>query len=190
MAYVSKNDLDVVNDILLDLDVEVCGMLLPEKRGRLLLYIEKIGTKVMHGKEERGTCQLDKYTKYVWHTHPKGLAAYPSVEDIIDMLKWHTNNDNNNFPVTSVIFTDWGIWKITSPKKFKMNPHGIEFFRRLVDKEISPLWYETNKGIDFNEPLVKRVVKNVVKNINNDPNVDVKIRFTKWKDIHKKYLLT
>ncbi len=60
---------------------------------------------------ERGMCLYKYYTSIIFHTHPAIYYSYPSVEDIVKVIK------NKKIIYHSLIATKWGIWKISVDDK-------------------------------------------------------------------------
>ena len=88
---------------ILEQDYEICGNLFVDDSNKCLepKYIIKghSGTSFM--------CQHEKYSKYIFHTHPNIAKGYPSIQDILKVLK-----SRNNIIRNSLIFTKHGIWNI------------------------------------------------------------------------------
>lgn len=154
-----------------DIDVEVCGFL--EVRNKNLnLFINNIGIKL----ETRGTCQHTKYTPYIFHTHNIGLLSYPSPEDIYTMMKFHSNNFENDFPLISIVFTEWGIWEISFPhKKFTLDENWLKYLHEVTDTPFHHITIEK----------IPEVIKHVVKTINKERAFGNRFQlfFTKWPKI-------
>jgi hypothetical protein len=54
----------------------------------------------------RKSCEFKEMSNILFHTHPKASYSYPSVEDIMKLIKRHGVVER------SVIATKWGIWDI------------------------------------------------------------------------------
>lgn len=206
MPYISTNDLSIVRDLILKHDVEACGLLLTnreqeglasrmseqfpsrENPNELQLFIDAYGRQ----ENGRGMCRHRGYTKYVWHTHPKGLIAYPSTEDIMNILKWHLGNDIHNFPVTHLVFSNWGIWEVHSAKKFQMDSHWIKFLYETIKPVIDKLWYISDKGLVYTDdvrPHIDAVIREIKTRVNKDREFNLQIAFTPWSDVRKTYAI-
>jgi len=151
---------------LLNLPVETCG------------YVNKDLIPVVDGVPEdsttgRGKCRNNKYYPVIWHTHPVNMQSYPSVEDIIKILKPRPNG----IPKISLIFTRWGIWNLWSGRKGVVSKE----LTRLLSKTYSGLYHITNKGRgDISIPFVNSYI-NELEYILSDYNFN--IRLTLWSEI-------
>lgn len=54
---------------------------------------------------ERGSCNQDRAYNIMWHTHPSISKYYPSMEDILSVLK------HGSIKI-SLIFTEYGVWNL------------------------------------------------------------------------------
>lgn len=186
--YISADDLDTVKSLIIDKDIEACGFLLEEeKSSRLQLYIERYGEKIG---SDRGVCQTTKYTKYIWHTHPHNVLEYPSPQDIYTILKWHPNNNENNFPNSNIMFSSWGIWEISFPhKKFILDDNWLQYLHNVTDIAFHGLWHITReKGLSkISRKHLESTIDSLQYIINQEPVFDNAFRmsFTSWSDIGK-----
>uniref|UniRef100_A0A6C0EL97 Uncharacterized protein n=1 Tax=viral metagenome TaxID=1070528 RepID=A0A6C0EL97_9ZZZZ len=185
--YITANDLRVIRELILNKDVEACGFLLEhENSDRLTLYLEKYGERLGPG---RGSCQTSKYTKYIWHTHSHNLLEYPSPQDIYNILKWHPNNVENNFPHTSVVFTAWGIWEISFPHaKFTLDQNWLHFLHKATDRVFHGLYHITREGLSRNAlKYIQSIVNDIQALINREPAFDnaFGMSFTAWNKIRQ-----
>ena len=168
-----EEDIYVIRNLMLNLDVEMCGSM---RDGRI--FVEKTGTRL----KNRGMCQLNKYSKIIWHTHPKIFRAYPSVEDVLNMLKWHPINKKNNFPEISLIFTDWGVWTIKCITKFHLDEQWYTYLYSFINNALAPLW---EQGIEYNESTLGLISKAIseIEELNNNEYLKCKlyIEFQTWE---------
>lgn len=117
--------------VLLELPVETCG------------YIDSEFRPVVDGEartDEKGRniCVHNRYHNIIWHTHPISMQAYPSAEDIVKILK--PRNDNK--PKVSLIFTQWGIWRLWANRKGSVSNE----VKRAIQKSYYGLYHITEKG--------------------------------------------
>jgi hypothetical protein len=105
------------------------------------------------------SCKQDIYTKYIWHTHHNISKSYPSVQDIIKVMK-HNN-------IYSIIFTKWGIWVLNCDTFYNINDIDI----KLIDTLLGHIYFNTEKGrtnnIDFN------IIDNFINNIQKYYNINI-----------------
>lgn len=190
--YISSDDLNLVKHLITDFNVEACGFLLERKNSkRLQVYMEKVG-EVDKDRPERQMCQVSKYTKYIWHTHPHNLWQYPSPEDIYTIMKWHSLNSEsktNDWPRTSVMFSGWGIWEISFPHvKFQLDKNWLRFLHELSDREFHGIWQMTKDEKQLSKNIIAHIhgtIGTIVANINKQPWVNnvFKMSFTPWSNI-------
>ena len=79
---------------------EVCGNFYMDDYDELVIDEDSIVTG------QQSVCKHDHYSDYIWHTHPYNGKYYPSVEDILKVMK------NKGRIVRSWIFTKHGFWTI------------------------------------------------------------------------------
>jgi len=88
--------------VLLELNMEICGYV----ENHITTKYKKMGNKKprkkilthnlelisqnpgerLTGYDTRGSCSFEKRNILEWHTHPNGLAPWPSVEDIFGLI--------------------------------------------------------------------------------------------------------
>jgi len=126
-------------------DYEICGT--AEKQyGKWMLYMTGRG----ESKQGRNPaeCNTQKNYNVVWHTHPHVSKIYPSLVDILKVLKHSTH--------TSIIFTQHGIWKLTCPNKYEWLKD--EKYRGLISDDLEPVlnnfYVMTNNGKEISTATV------------------------------------
>lgn len=84
---------------------------------------------IVEGKEEnsRGTCLFKSYTPVIFHTHPNHLYSYPSMEDVVKIIK------NLRIINHSLIATKWGIWILS---KYEEGPEQHTIYKTDLYKKI------------------------------------------------------
>ena len=169
----SKNTLSTIKKLIDTLDIEACGFLVEQKNSELQLYIDSYGET----KDGRGSCQHSKYTKYIWHTHPHNLIAYPSPEDILKIIK--KREDSN--PMISVVFTIWGTWTLFSMKKVNLDKAWITYFIEKIKIPSHILYKLTERGRGkYNLNDIEKFILSVQQIINNKLNIGLEIKFFPW----------
>jgi hypothetical protein len=176
---ISKNGLDVIKNLIVDLNVEACGFLIPSEDEStdpatdLQVYIDSYGEHI----NGRGVCNQRKYTKYIWHTHPSNLIAYVSPEDILKILKKRPGGN----PQVSVVFTKWGSWYLYSERKVTLDENWKEYFTEKIKQVSRTLYERSEKGRGrFTDEEIKKFIDSVKEVINKKLNVNLEIRFTGW----------
>jgi len=165
---------------------EVCGSLRREGGDSLVLYVEAYGEEGY-----RKTCRLGRFSRHIWHTHPYNSKGYPSSEDVIQVVKKHTKVIHDNDPVSSVVFTRWGIWEISSVNKLPINfeDRTYRFLEYNLSRVGHILYFASNKGRATQPPLdmIERYISNV-KKITEKVGINLKIAFTEW-NLESPYVL-
>lgn len=177
--YISYKGLATVQELILGKNVEACGHLLEQKSNELTVYISVYGKQIAG----RGTCQHLKYTKYIFHTHPSGLIAYPSAEDVVNILK-------TGAPFTSVIFTNWGIWEISSAEKMPLDRNWRNYLHTVISQAANGLYHVTDKGLVMNnkrEGFIVDYIRNVLSIVNGNEHLHLTLgmSFTPWRAIKR-----
>ena len=101
---ICKDSLTNVYKKVFEEEKEVCGIL--EEKGEC--HHARNNTIMAEG----NMCQHEFYSAYIYHTHPLEAKPYPSIQDLLKVLKHQTIH-------YSYIFTIWGTWEITVNSKTK-----------------------------------------------------------------------
>ena len=122
--------------------VETCGYLRSTNDG---YYTAVVDGKNITGQGDRAACAWNEpYKKLLWHTHPKGVIAYPSAEDILKVVK---PRRDISMIEKSFIYTMWGVWELYATRKAEMSLKDIEKLIRKLDNKYSKKMYnKTEKG--------------------------------------------
>ena len=146
MMNFSEQTIRQFKELVFDRDVEVCGNLRKESISsndiKLYSIREGIGIEYSPGKF-RGSCSHEKTTSVIFHTHPVSFYAYPSPEDIVNVIK------NYRRVVRSIIATKWGLWDIKNTDRSNIYSSScrdvlLMFLKRNLDK----LWYRTRSSVE------------------------------------------
>jgi len=171
--FISKDGLDTVKKYVFGQRVEACGFLFqgPE----LEVYFESYGDNKM--------CQHSHYTRYIWHTHPHNLKAYPSPEDIVKIIK---ARPPKNYPKVSIIFTTWGIWEVSSGSRLdNLDP---DYLLQKIDATSESLYRNTERGRVLEKQPVHDYIQTVLHNFNKK-GIKLRLNFTPWDEIRDRYYL-
>ena len=122
--------------------VETCGYLRSAKDG---YYTAVVDGKNITGQGDRAACAWDEpYKKLLWHTHPDGVIAYPSAEDILKVVK---PRRDISMIEKSFIYTTWGVWELYATRKAEMSEKDIgKLITKLDDKYSKKMYNNTEKG--------------------------------------------
>lgn len=108
---------------------EMCGSI---NEGKYVF--KKFGPEITQ--QIRGSCQLDHHYPKIWHTHPHNSKFYPSLEDIIKVIK--------NLTYMSVIFTNFGYWTLYCKDEHKYIIDKDSLIRHIT--KINDTFYEITNG--------------------------------------------
>jgi proteasome lid subunit RPN8/RPN11 len=174
---ISSDELEIIYaDKLEGLDYEVCGFL---KRNRIDNYLELDEQKNITTDLSRKNCQLKKIKRMIYHTHPLTSKSYPSVEDVLKIVKL-----KNKIIKVSIIFTRWGIWELHCDNKSDNIPTQIV---DKIRKQLTNIYHNQNKGRD--ELRSKSLLQKSINNINDIlSEYDFKMYFSEW-DFENDYVL-
>lgn len=129
MSFTPEN-INLLHNLTFRTAVEVCGYL-EYRRGSYRPIIENYGTK--------SRCDHRSY-ELVWHTHPVASKPFPSFEDIVRVLRHHTKR--------SFIFTQWGIWILTSPDKYQLPGRFLSLFKEKYLKYLREMYISYKRDPD------------------------------------------
>ena len=150
---ISTDNLEGIYAQLEDEKNEVCGFL---KSNRKDNYLELDEQENITTDLSRNNCQLKKYKRMIYHTHPTVSKSYPSFEDILKIVKL-----KNKIIKISIIFTTWGIWELHCNNKSDNIP------KQIVDKirkQLDNIYYTQNQG--RGELRSKSLLQKSINNIN------------------------
>ena len=87
-------------------DFEICGFAQQQPNGMFSFEMVNKG----NSKEGRTPAQCTTLVNYpvVWHTHPAVSKIYPSLVDVLKVIKYSSTH-------TSFIFTQFGFWRLHCP---------------------------------------------------------------------------
>lgn len=163
--YISKKNLKNIYDNKLTLDYEVCGFI--EKHELNSLKVNEQDN--ISSDTKRKSCQTREYSKVIYHTHPNTSKFYPSVEDIMKIVK-----AKNKKIMCSIIFTKYGIWEIIRKnfqESIEEKNDEIEELRNILYK----IYYANENGRKIKN--LKGIYESIelIKEI-----LDIDIYFTLW----------
>lgn len=178
--FISLHSLGMVRDLIINKDVEACGTIIARSDGpsNFIPFIEAYG----ESDKNRGMCQNKSYSRYIWHTHPRNLIAYPSGEDYVKMIK-----GGKGRPHTSFVFTNWGVWEIYSKNKVdNLRQSSIVRLLTGIKEQEGGLYHISGKGRGetINPMFIAPYVKGVISVIESEfPGIGFNISFLPWNQI-------
>lgn len=179
---IKKDTIEQFKDFVFNNEVEFCGNLRKESSSNenLKLYHIKEGDTIEYSPGKfRGTCEHEVVTSIIFHTHPSIAYPYPSVEDILKVLK------NYNRIVRSVIATRWGVWDIKNTEKSNIYSNTcrdifyqyIVYFLDRIGKRIRKST-ELDRAISLDE---MEVLSDSINRIQKITHLEIKLHV--WNDI-------
>lgn len=102
----------------------------------------------------RAMCQYNKYDNIIWHTHPNTSKYYPSLEDILKILK-------HDIIFYSYIFTQFGYWILHFSGTFA-HVENPSFHEHIRDNN-SRFYFETGRGREYNREAIEKYTQNLMK---------------------------
>jgi len=161
--------------------VEVCMYM--SKQNNILYVKDKSLSEglIMYYDEgkSRGMCRYkSKYERYICHTHPYNFRAYPSLEDIMKVIKHKLLID------VSIIPTRWGIWTIVNKNK-KIDISDLNITK--INEYINKLGYIENK-LGYKDNIYLTDIKSQLSEIKEISNKLSKhsllnIKFVDWNSL-------
>jgi hypothetical protein len=154
----------------------------------------------------RKNCSHTKYSKIIYHTHPKNAKSYPSVEDIMKITKIKDESTihpthNNKIIKTSLIFTDCGIWELYCNDNKNLDKNHYNQITKYIEGILKKIYEKYSKTVrhDNNGRIIEvkgggRYVVNddylkyAIKNIEDALHYyfpSYKIYFSEWNNLNE-----
>lgn len=202
--FVKKVRENIMNpEIIEGMNSEVCGSMNIDNNLRLSHDPSSANRKNEHGFQKGGVetspegrnqfCHPKKYSsRILWHTHPRGVPAYPSGSDIfVTMVKDCSGSDTAQAYI-EFLFTEHGFWIIhrrVTPENTLMpaiditrtGGNGIKMrdvetmITKLEDETIRPEYYRDKiPNRKASEKITNHLMKLTYKNL-------VHVRFHPWE---------
>lgn len=199
--YLSIHDLEIGRNLVDHNKDESCGVFEYDSNNELRINIQR---PIISRDSKRKNCTHEKYSKIIYHTHPKKSKSYPSFEDIMKITKNKDDNSrmrdahhNNKIIKTSLIFTDCGIWELYCNEN-KNLPHDtskrlensiLQSLKKIYERYSGSIIYddETGKIKDVkeggrsvvNDEYLEKVIKRMEDLLHNHfPSY--KMYFSEW----------
>ena len=131
---------------------EICGCAIKYK-DKFQLYRE-------HNDGGKGYCYYTNQYNIIWHTHPYSSKPYPSITDLLKVIKYQNT--------ISFIFCIFGLWTIT----FKgINKAVIDNINKIFKKKNNPehiYYFSTNRGMQPTAKALYNYIQDVKEIFNNE----------------------
>jgi hypothetical protein len=171
MRYLLPHQLISLKEMVDNFDVEVCGVLNTVGDVNLEISTQSRGQNL----ENRNMCIHTRYSEIIFHTHNHSAKSYPSMEDVIKVVK-------HDLIQSSVIFTSWGIWSLSCVRKIR---HPDEELIQLVGRAIDKFYFATKNGREYNREAVRSLVDAFVRKFYR---IGLEMTFEEW-DFTKPYII-
>lgn len=93
----------------------------------------------------KNSCQINEYYNHIWHTHPRTEKPYPSVEDIMKIIKFR--NQGNKIYISD-IFTNIGMWRLTCYKEIDITEPRYSKIQTEFTNYLNPCYFQIYKEYD------------------------------------------
>ena len=90
----------------------------------------------------REFCRVKRYANINFHTHPILGKSYPSIEDMISVLKKRSHVQ----PKAEIIITKWGVWELRSDNVMVFDQAHIDYSKTEFEKISKKLYCATERG--------------------------------------------
>ena len=92
----------------------------------------------------RLSCNFEKYSEVIWHSHPAIAKYYPSVEDILKSIKIKNDEIKSSF-----IFTSFGYWQLDTIQHF-VDENNINEIKNNINEILTTFYHSSNRGRKYN----------------------------------------
>ena len=121
--------------------------------------------------KERQSCTNIKYSSIIFHTHPINSYSYPSIEDILKLIK------HPDIIKTSVISTTWGIWILGNTAESIQITHDVNKLTQFLKYNTDQIGLGLGKKIELSKDDISLIDKRIEK---IQGATKLKIRFYTW----------
>ena len=137
-----------IKEITIDSNIEheICGTFEKHQSG----YIVKQHEVDSIPGESRKHCRYEYHNKFIWHSHPTSSKFFPSLEDILKIIK-HARIEY------SYIFTTFGFWTLRSIEHIEID----DSLRERIDEMLTMLYHTTSRGREYNAESVATFISKI-----------------------------
>jgi hypothetical protein len=175
MNFISEKTCAFFIDKIANAGVEVCGNFTISSNRELKVGHYFVGKDLV----DRGMCKILRNTPFIYHTHHKDVKAYPSVEDVLTVLK-----QKNKIINKSIVFTSWGIWELSCGEHIEESKY--EKVEKVLRFYLDQIYFETNKGMDLAYDKVKDILKRLMSKLKA---LHLIIILTPWKNVKYPFIV-
>jgi hypothetical protein len=123
---------------------EVCGKIDPENPANHI-YDRHGSFEVDRSGKSRAYCNQSTTQPIIWHTHMRDSKYFPSLEDIVKVLKYKKIR-------TSYIYTEYGYWILNNPEDNIDNNIIVidDQLKRGIQYNLDIFYHNTKEGRSYN----------------------------------------
>jgi hypothetical protein len=153
---------------MLSNDYEICGNLFV-KQNKCLTQ-----EHIVVGKPNE--CTFSGLSWVIFHTHPLVAKSYPSIQDVIKVVK-------HDVIQYSIIFTEFGIWNISSGRKMSSKSDKEKVKQNLIDKYTTSYLDHDIYKMDASKKLDIDVINEYIERMKHlFKSFELHIQFDVWAD--------
>jgi hypothetical protein len=166
--FISKESLEAVME-LIKTDREYCGNGIISGETPEVKLLSNGSPQV---ELTRKNCLFKKFSTVMWHTHAYLSKSYPSLEDIIMVHK-------NKVMTFSLIFTNFGVWKLISN-------HDLPINAQLLNNDLDYIYFKTERGRNLKNPKFPLALSKLQ---DDAILMGIGVYFTFWEDCADGFIL-
>jgi hypothetical protein len=101
----------------------------------------------------RANCLYEDYREpTIWHNHPQSSKYYPSLEDILKVIKLKNSTLWNSY-----IFTHFGYWELSTIRHIDVS----EKLSSNIEKLLNWFYWKTQKGRVYDKDAIDRLINDL-----------------------------
>ena len=179
-----QNFFDEMAQAVFSHPVEICGNL--RREHEFLVEESKY-----EGEEKDGrvlcTIHEKEKTPFLYHTHPISSKAYPSIEDIVTVVKKREAIPS----YTSILFTIWGVWIMMPKKSIKVSDAQMNEWKEIFRKTTTEFYWAqrnddpTESKSKMYSPFIQEQINQFIRIVEHLLGEYVSIRFIEWGQLEQ-----
>lgn len=156
------------------IEYELCGHIETTRLVNGIEHVALVHTPATRPTRSRPSCDYETQNPIIWHSHPMTSKFYPSIEDILKVVKTKKHRVNVN---KSYIITSAGLWQLFGDDREKLTEAQFQEYIPILDKIFRELYFSSGKGRVYNDPAMAIAVRrlNLVFNPVFIPSPDIEL---------------